>query len=298
MPEVYQSVAELPRGFHVSQCRPQPFPDRVLVCRPDHFDVKEVRNPFMQGQQGKVDRDLAKRQWEALCSHFRRAGLSPEELSPLSGCEDMVFTANPTFTGLDANGRRVCVLSRMKHAGRQAEVPSHALWYRRQGHAVETPAGIQSFEGGGDSIWHPGRAMVWGGVGDRTGGDAYPWLSQRLGVPVLTLKVVKAPFYHLDTCFAALDEKTALVHSPALAPESAELVRSQFARVIEAPEREAVGGLACNATASRGKTVVLPSGNPETSAALRAAGFDVIEAETSEFQKSGGSVYCMKAYVF
>jgi len=40
--------------------------------------------------------------------------------------------------------------------------------------------------------------------------------------------------------------------------------------------------------------VLLQRGCERTSAALRAAGFTVRELETSEFLKSGGSVFCMK----
>lgn len=298
MAEVYSSVAELPPGFHVCKRPTLPLPDRVLMCTPDHFDVRDVKNPFMKDQVGKVDKAKAREQWGSLCSAFESAGTTVEKLVPLAGCDDMVFTANPTFSGLDSQGRRVCVLARMKHPSRQAEVPSHALWYRRQGYAVDSPAGNQSYEGGGDTVWHPGRALIWGAIGERTGGDAYSWISQRFGMPVLQLRMTREPFYHLDTCFAALDEKTVLIFPAALSAESVALIRSQFERVIEAPEKEAVSGMACNSAGVGAKRVIIPTGNPQTAAAVRSAGFEVIEADTSEFCRSGGSVYCLKAYVF
>jgi len=60
------------------------------------------------------------------------------------------------------------------------------------------------------------------------------------------------------------------------------------------PEKEASGKMACNAASFFGKTVVIQKGAETTVGKLRTSGFEVIEVETSEFMKSGGSVYCLK----
>ena len=39
---------------------------RILVCRPEFFDVAYVINPWMEGQIGRVDRARAQAQWQAL----------------------------------------------------------------------------------------------------------------------------------------------------------------------------------------------------------------------------------------
>ena len=56
--------------------------------------------------------------------------------------------------------------------------------------------------------------------------------------------------------------------------------------------------MACNAAAFHDRFVVLQKGANEVNEKLRAAKFEVIEVETGEFMKSGGSVYCMKMNVF
>lgn len=288
--------ANLPDGFALDRCRPMPHPRVALVCPPDYFDVIDVKNEFMEGRGGTVDRTEARRQWHAVVLAIRDAGMRVERIDPTPGCEDMVFCANPALPGLDAKGARVCVLGRMRHASRQREVAAFAAWFRkREYRVVEIEGGV--FEGGGDALWHPGRGLLWGGFGGRSDPGVYPHLARVFEAPVLTLEVLP-PFYHLDTCLCLLDEETALVHPPAFRPEGLRLLRRAVPRLLEADPDEARARLACNAAAFLGTHVVVPAGCPRTSERLRTAGFRVLEVETGEFLKSGGSVYCMKSYVF
>jgi N-dimethylarginine dimethylaminohydrolase len=55
---------------------------------------------------------------------------------------------------------------------------------------------------------------------------------------------------------------------------------------------EAQHGFACNSLVA-GKTVFIHQGNKNTVAALEKRNFDVVELDTSEFLRSGGSVFCM-----
>ncbi|MGQ0612776.1 MAG: dimethylarginine dimethylaminohydrolase family protein [Planctomycetaceae bacterium] len=299
MSRVYASRAALPRDFHRSALPPMPAPRAVLLCPPDAFDVVDVKNPFMEGQAGRVDRAEARRQWDALGEAFARCGLAVHRIAPTPGCEDMVFCANQTFCGLDADGARVCILSHMAHASRRREVPAFAAWFAARGYAVEDPFGAGvPFEGCGDALWHPGRGLIWGGCGGRTAREAYAPLAERFGAPVLTLELVSPRFYHLDTCFCPLDETTLLLHPPALAPEGLELAAVLFDRIVEVDEEEAVGSFACNAAAFEGGSVLLQRGAERTVAALRRLGYRVVEVETGEFMKSGGSVFCLKMGVY
>ncbi|MCK6459062.1 MAG: arginine deiminase-related protein [Planctomycetes bacterium] len=266
----------------------------VLLCPPDHFDVIDVKNVFMEGQAGKVDRARARQQWDALAETFRGIGLEVETLPPTPGCEDMVFAANPSFTGVNRRGRKVAVLSRMRHESRQREVEAHRRWFAGHGYdVIESPV---PFEGGGDAVWHPGKRILWGGYGQRSVPEVYPFLAMVFGVEALTLEL-KTDFYHLDTCLCPLDPKTALVYPKAFTRTGNTQIRRHFKRVIEADEREARDGFACNALVS-GKHVVIQRGSASLEEKLRQAGFTVHPVETGEFMKSGGSVYCMKQWLF
>jgi len=54
---------------------------------------------------------------------------------------------------------------------------------------------------------------------------------------------------------------------------------------------------ACNACSIAG-TVIIEQSAVRTIQELRDRGFTVVPVDTSEFLKSGGSVYCMKQYLF
>jgi N-dimethylarginine dimethylaminohydrolase len=114
---------------------------------------------------------------------------------------------------------------------------------------------------------------------------------------VIRLALAGEDFYHLDTCFCPLDEKTALVYPPALAPAGLALVEALFERVIEVGEADARERFACNATACLGRTVVVQRGCATLRERLAGLYYDVVEVETGEFLKSGGSVYCMKQWL-
>lgn len=303
MKYVLDDPSELPPGL-LGTCRPMPLPVRLLMCPPDYFDVVDVKNPHMEGNLGRVDRAAARRQWEAVRRMFEDCGAHVDLIPPTPGCEDMVFCANQTFVGLDGSGGRLCLLSRMRHESRRREVPAFAAWFAAAGYRVEelsagdslgVPAG---FEGGGDAIWHPGRGLVWGGYGHRTEAAAYDRVAAAFDVPVIRLRLLSTRFYHLDTCLCAIDESTVLINPASFEPRGLEMIRRVFRRVIECPADEADDGLACNATAIGGRHVVLQGGNRRTAEALRAAGYQVHEVDTGEYLKSGGSVYCMKMYVF
>lgn len=275
-----------------------PFPSRLLMCPPEHFDVIDVKNPHMKGQVGRVDRGLAQRQWDELKRAIQACGVGIETIAPVAGCEDMVFCANQTFVGLDAAGSRICLLSQMRHPSRQREVPAFADWFAQHGYRVVAAPAVAMFEGSGDAIWHPGRGLIWGGYGHRSAAEAYGTVAATFDAPVIRLKLLSERFYHLDTCFCAIDERTVLIDPSSFEPRGLQLIRGVFERVIECPPAEAGSGMACNAAALLGKRVVIQRGNPLTTARLRELGYEVHEVETGEFLKSGGSVFCMKMLLF
>ena len=295
---MYERVADLPSDWRPAEQPAMEYARGVVLCPPDYFDIIDVKNPFMAGNAGNVDRDAARRQWEAMRGAFKHAGAEVAELAALSGCEDMVFCANTAFFGVDANGVKTCVPGRMTFESRRAEVEPMVQWAESRGYRV-VEAGEPSlrFEGAGDAIWHPGRRLIWGGYGWRSDPHVYPPLAQALGVPIMALPLTSSTYYHLDTCFCPIDERTVLVHAPAIAADGLDLLRRAFDRVIEVDADEAER-FACNATALFGRIVVIDRRAAATASRLRPLGYDVIDVDTGEFIKSGGSVYCMKNAFF
>jgi len=274
-------------------------PRAVLLCRPDYFDVVDVKNPFMEGQAGSVDVGRAREQWDALCIAFAEAGVDVEILDPTAGCEDMVFAANQTFPGLGANGERICVLGHMRYPSRRREVPAYANWYRARGYSVVDVVPEDAlFEGGGDALWHPGRHFIWIGHGPRTASSAHAALGEAFDADFGSLRLADKRFYHLDTCLCALDDHSALWFPGAFDDEGRAALAGAFRNLIEVDEQEATRAMACNATAFPSGAVVIDRRASRTIAALAAAGFRPIAVDTGEFMKSGGSVFCLKQWIY
>ena len=248
---------------------------------PDHYDVVDVKNPHMRVDT-TIDREKAREQWEELRRTFLSIGLTVEVIPATPGCEDMVFARNQAFTG---PGRR-CVLGKMRHASRQREVAAFERWF--SGHGWDVVRTTAMFEGGGDAIRHPGRDRIWMGHGFRSEPGA---LAELFDAEVVELTLVDERFYHLDTCFLALDRDTVLIHPPAFADPAP--IHAHFRRVLEVDTDEAVTALACNAAAFSETDVVIDMRADKTIAQLHDLGYRVHPVDTGEFLKSGGSVYCL-----
>ena len=296
---LYRSTAELDFDS-VSQLPQRAEPGRVLMVRPDYFEVAYVINPHMEGHVGAVDRQRAQEQWEALRGTYERLGFPVIALPGVEGLPDMVFAANQSLPFQSPEGERRVWMSRMHAPERRPEVPYIEAWYRSEGYRIDhflDPA-ISDFEGMGDAIWHPGHMLLWGGYGFRSSLRAYEEIARRWGVRVIALELRDPDFYHLDTCFCALDERTVLIYPGAFTREGLALIGALWPRVLKAPESEARRLFACNAHCPDGRHVLIQAGCRETIRCLRTQGFEVIELDTGEYLKSGGSVFCMKMMVY
>ncbi|MEM1271717.1 MAG: arginine deiminase-related protein [Bacteroidota bacterium] len=275
-----------------------PEPNRILMASPAHFAVEYVINPHMAGHVGAVNTMAAQAQWQALKMAFESIGQQVEVVPALEGHPDLVFCANQTLPYPDRPGSNHpgAVLSRMAAPQRRGEVEHVGQTLAALGlERCPLPEGIDgSLEGMGDAIWYPGRRLLWGGYGFRTHPEVYSHVSRLLDVPVLALRLDDPDFYHLDTCFCALDERTILIYPGAFDESGLALIHALFERVLEAPEPEARHAFACNSHCPDGTHVLMPTECPVSQRAVEAAGFTVKSIETSEFLKAGGSVFCMK----
>jgi N-dimethylarginine dimethylaminohydrolase len=284
--------------FSFSELPARPLEVRVLMSDPSHFDVVYVINPHMAGNVGNIDRALARQQWEQVRDAYASIGFPIEVIEGVEGLPDLVFMANQSFPGQLPNGQWAAVLSYMYSRERRPEVEVVASWYRGRGaRTFHLSNPTLPFEGMGDVAWVPGRRAIVGGYGFRTDARAYPELADIFEVPVLTLKLVDDRFYHLDTCLQLIDDATALYVPRAFDAAGIALLQQAFPRLVEVPEEEAAGGLACNGHCPDGKHFIVHRGAARTVAAVRSLGLTPIEVDTGEFIKSGGSVYCMKLMV-
>lgn len=271
----------------------------IIMVNPTHFKVDYAINPFMSDENGnlqKVNADAAMLQWQALKNIYLELGLSVIEIDPSQIHPDMVFTANQLFPfrKQNENGYETqFILSHMATAERAGEVLFFKKWAQKNNYKThQLPVG--PFEGMGDALWNYDHSFLFLGYGFRTHLNVAKELEKFIAAPIQALKLVSPHFYHLDTCLAVLNQTTCAYVKEAFEPKSLESLQSHFETLIEVPSEEAMKGLACNMFCPDGKTVIIDQINTETIARLKDYKFDVRAVDTSEFRKSGGSVFCLK----
>ena len=294
MSKVITSISEL--DFTLESLEEMPAPRKVLIVNPEFFDVEYVINPHMKGHIGDVDKEAAYREWNELKTAYYKLGFYVHEIPGDPEYPDMVFCANQSLPNITTDGTRQVVMSVMHAPQRKGEVPIIEKMYEESSYEIvyldETR--FRNFEGMGDALWHYKKRLIWGGYGYRSSKEVYAHISETFNTPVIALELVDEKFYHLDTCLCILNEETALIYPKAFTEEGLALIRAFFPTVIEASTYEAEELFACNATCPDGENVLIQEGCNEVNEALEEEGFIVHEFNTTEFLKSGGSVFCMK----
>ncbi|HXE89392.1 MAG TPA: arginine deiminase-related protein [Terriglobales bacterium] len=272
--------------------------NRVLFCPPTYFDVLEVKNPFMQNA-APVDKNLAMRQWEEVRRAFSRVGFTLETIEPVPGLEDMVFSNNPVFVGVHADVGPFVVPSRMRHPSRQPEVSHYVAWFRARGYrVVELDYGEEYLEGHGDLLWDANFTHVWAGHGFRStrgGVQKFTAVMDEMGIEVVPLELADPRFYHLDTCLAPLAPGAVLIYPGAFTDTALRAIRRKSLRIYEVNLDEALR-FVCNGV-SANRSFITPQLTPSLKFALLNERLEPLCVATSEFEKSGGSVCCLKLFL-
>jgi N-dimethylarginine dimethylaminohydrolase len=271
-------------------------PKTALMCPPTFFDVREPKNPYM-GRP--IDPAKAQRQWEGLRSALEDAGVRVELIDPVKDLDDMVFAANQMFVGHHDQLGKFMVPSRMRYASRHKEVTFFVDWFRRRGYKIiDLDLDEDYLEGHGDLLWHPDRSRIWAAYGFRStrgGIEKFASAMQQLGFPVIPLQLVDQHCYHLDTCLCPLNHDAALIYPGAFSPESLQNVRGPWKRIHELTRNEALQFMG-NGIVANGRFIT-PRLTRNLEQILAQEGLTPVVVETSEFEKSGGSVFCMKAFI-
>ena len=255
----------------------------ILMCRPDYFGVEYEINPWMHVQVS-VDHARATAQWDELRRTYESLGVELAFTDPHKGLPDMVFSANAAVLW---DGR--AVLSNFHHPQRQGEEGYwRAALEALEFDVHELPRSV-SFEGAGDALFVGDRLFIASGF--RTDQAAHAPVAKILGVEAVSLELVDPRFYHLDTCFCPLDERTALVALDAFSEESVATIRRLVPRVIQVP-LDVAAGFACNAM-PLGDRVISSLAACKLDEPLAEAGFRIIALPMSEFMKAGGGVRCL-----
>lgn len=256
-----------------------------LMCAPKYFEVCYVINPWMEGNQGKVNKALAQQQWQKL--HDIVASLASVSLiEPVEGLPDMVFTAN---AGLIHKNK--VIVSSFLHAERQPEAKYFERFFSSHGYNVKHLGDGIIFEGAGDALFDTQRRL-WVGSGIRSDAHALGEIKAVFDVETVGLELVNPHWYHLDTCFCPLPQGQAIAYTKAFSAKSAAVLNEAFGEKIVWVSEVDANNFACNAVVI-GQTIIMHKASAELKSALAQRGFEIIETDVSEFLKSGGACKCL-----
>lgn len=256
----------------------------LLMCPPDFYEVVYEINPWMSVRH-QADKALAKKQWDAYYELLtKKLRVRVELIAPVPHLPDMVFTANAGLVK-----KRIFVRSNFRHKERQGEERPFETWFKKKGYIVKMIDRPFCFEGEGDALFM--GPELYTGFHFRSDVEAHDAVSGYLKNSYFALELCDKRFYHLDTCFAPLDDKSALMFLPAFEPYAQLVLLENVPDPIRVPEKEALR-FACNAVVLD-KDVILPEGCPETSRELEKRGFRVSALDFSEFMKAGGAAKCL-----
>jgi N-dimethylarginine dimethylaminohydrolase len=258
-----------------------------LMCPPRLYDVNYVINPWMAGNVHASSRERAAHQWRRLYEALAEVA-HIELIDPQPGSPDMVFTAN---AGLAHNG--IVALSSFFHRERQAEEQHFRRWFQDAGYTIrDIPRGTP-FEGEGDALFSTDGTRLWAGHGPRTAAASHHYLSKTWNVDVVPLHLIDPRFYHLDTCFAPLENDQIMYYPPAFDAASVAKIEAFYSpgkRMI-VNESDAKN-FACNAI-NIGGTIILNDISRELTDRLESEGYNVVPVTLSEFLKAGGAAKCL-----
>lgn len=255
----------------------------ILMCPPDHYGIHYEINPWMSTER-QADHQEAVAQWQQLRVALIAAGAAIEQVRPVEGLPDMVFTANAALVR-----RSTAVLSRFKHPQRSGEERHFREWLTGAGFDVVEAPGDFSFEGAGDALFC--GDTLYAGYRQRSDAKGHQQIGELLGVRVLPLELVNSYYYHLDTCFCPLARDAAIWHPGAFDDYGRRVLEQNVSELIAVNDEEAER-FACNAVVL-GKTVVTNTGCPELHEALSERGFTPVATPLGEFVKAGGSAKCL-----
>jgi N-dimethylarginine dimethylaminohydrolase len=257
------------------------------MCPPDYFSVENVINPWMAGNEGTLDAELARSQWQRLYDELTSVA-DVELMPPQPGLPDLVFTANAGFIW----GNKVVPSHFMPHE-RRPEEPYIKQWFADQGYDLKVLPDDIGFEGAGDCLIDREGPWLWTGYGFRTELVAHPYLDGWFDYEVVSIQLTDPRFYHIDTCFCPLTGGDLLYYPDAFDADSVAAIEQRISADKRIPVTEAdAANFSCNAV-NVGQHIFAHGFSTALKQRLNDRGFVLHETPLTEFLKSGGSAKCL-----
>jgi N-dimethylarginine dimethylaminohydrolase len=280
-----------------------------ITIRPDTFTInppQKNQNPYLHKIQSINTKEAYSQHNEItkalnLCVTY---GLNKKADLP-----DIVFTANMGLS-LPRLPEPVVILSWMKYEQRRDEVPYiEDIFKERHIKYVQFPGSAKApFEGMAEAKWFEGGELLVVGYGHRASKQSVRILRSLLkdiydtyGVEpprVVSFQLQTPLYYHLDMAMLEYGPTECIVHKAAFSTADIARLRTELGErnvhIIETDD-----GFCLNAVIEGETLYTHILSDPTIKSKLeKITGRSVVELDTGEFEKSGGSVRCLVFDVF
>jgi hypothetical protein len=270
--------------------------------------MQDKQNPYIDVKH-YVDKAKVARQHKALVKALKDTLHNKEAMADwllpraTTKLPDIVFVANGGLS-LPRLQHPLILLPSMKFLQRQAELPFLKEMYGALGlPTVEWPKGSTAvFEGQAELKWFFGGNLAVCGPGFRSSRASFKILDDifeyvygihGLDPPrLLITPLISDDYYHLDVAMLEVDDSTCIVHRKSMSPASVAKMRASGLTVHVIDTKDT---FCLNAVISNGTLITHRLTEEGLAAKLKnLSGCQrLVEVDTSEFEKSGGSVRCM-----
>lgn len=259
-------------------------PFKFLMCPPDYYEIAYEINPWMNIRKN-VNPAVARAQWDLLYKLLTdQLGVQVELINPVKGLPDMVFTAS---AGLIWN--RTFIRSNFRPKPRQPEAAFFEAWFQEHHYEIATLPKVLYFEGESDAFI--AGDYLFCGYHFRSDIQAHHLVAEIVQKKMVSLALTDERFYHLDTCFCPISNKTALYYGKAFNESDHGNLKRQIPNSVLVRLEEALKFI-CNSIVV-GHKIIVPAKCPQTTEMLRLLGYQVYPVDLSEFIKAGGNAKCL-----
>jgi len=269
-----------------------------------HYEIL----PIQHGQNPYIDitydadkyQDILKKQHENVVNAFTAypsiVGTLPPKTCPLP---DIVFMANAGLS-LPRLSKPLLLLPHMKYAQRQAELPYlRKIYHDMKLQTVDYP-GKEPFEGQAELKWFDGGRKAICGYGHRSTKQTFVELDQFFDKiygsdkpTLLTVRLISPYYYHLDVAMLEYDDSKCIIHKRSVSPASLRKIEA-FLGKKNVTVIDTTDSFCLNAVIDGAHLITHKLSDPTLKGQFEALTHRTVkEVDTSEFEKSGGSVRCM-----
>ena len=275
---------------------------RVFIdaSRFEILPIQHGQNPYIDvSYDAKKYQHILKKQHDRVVDSFTASpsivGRLPSVTCPLP---DIVFMANAGLS-LPRLSKPLLLLPNMKYKQRQAELPYLKKIYHDMKLETMDYPGKEPFEGQAELKWFDGGRKAICGYGHRSTKQTFVELDRffekiygKEKPELLVIRLISPYYYHLDVAMLEYDEKC-IIHKRSVSPESLRKIEAFLGKenvtVIDTKD-----SFCLNAVVDGSHLITHKLSDPLLKGRLESlTNRKVKEIDTSEFEKSGGSIRCM-----